>query len=67
MIAEQELMAVTDRKERFELSMLYMQLHGMPASSPAGATASPFPPQDASQAIPAGQPVPQTENEDLPF
>lgn len=30
MITEQELMAVTDRKERFELSMLYMQLHGMP-------------------------------------
>lgn len=29
MITEQELMAVTDRKERFELSMLYMQLHGM--------------------------------------
>ena len=30
MITEQELMAVTDRKERFELSMLYMQLHGLP-------------------------------------
>lgn len=30
MITEQELMAITDRKERFELSMLYMQLHGMP-------------------------------------
>lgn len=30
MITKQELMAVTDRKERFELSMLYMQLHGMP-------------------------------------
>jgi hypothetical protein len=30
MITEQELMAVTDRKECFELSMLYMQLHGMP-------------------------------------
>lgn len=30
MITEQELMTVTDRKERFELSMLYMQLHGMP-------------------------------------
>ena len=38
----------------------------MPAGSPAGATASPFPPQDASQAIPAGQPVPQTPD-DLPF
>ena len=30
MITKKELMAVTDRKERFELSMLYMQLHGMP-------------------------------------
>ena len=30
MITEKELMAVIDRKERFELSMLYMQLHGMP-------------------------------------
>lgn len=30
MITKQELMAITDRKERFELSMLYMQLHGMP-------------------------------------
>jgi len=30
MITKEELMAVTDRKERFELSMLYMQLHGMP-------------------------------------
>lgn len=30
MITEQELMAITDRKERFELSMIYMMLHGMP-------------------------------------
>ena len=30
MITKKELMAITDRKERFELSMLYMQLHGMP-------------------------------------
>ena len=26
MITKKELMAVTDRKERFELSMLYMQV-----------------------------------------
>lgn len=30
MITKEELMAIGDRKERFELSMLYMQLHGMP-------------------------------------
>ena len=30
MITKEELMAIEDRKERFELSMLYMQLHGMP-------------------------------------
>lgn len=30
MITKDELMAITDRKERFELSMLYMLLHGMP-------------------------------------
>lgn len=28
MITEQELMAIADRKERFELSMIYMMLHG---------------------------------------
>ena len=28
MITEQELMTVEDRKERFELSMIYMMLHG---------------------------------------
>lgn len=30
MITKEELMSIDDRKERFELSMLYMQLHGMP-------------------------------------
>lgn len=30
MISKEELMKVESRKERFELSMLYMMLHGMP-------------------------------------